>query len=93
MSTPPTLCLFAGSNGAGKADVRRRFARSQTNLIQLYGPLADTWQVWDRNDRLQRRFEAAVSPAKDPGNLFGFRLNETALQDTSCVYLIGGFGE
>jgi len=62
MSTPPTLCLFAGSNGAGKADVRRRFARSQTNLIQLYGPLADTWQVWDRNDRLQRRFEAAVSP-------------------------------
>jgi predicted ABC-type ATPase len=30
--------------------VRRRFARSRINLIQLYGPLADTWQIWDNRD-------------------------------------------
>jgi predicted ABC-type ATPase len=36
-----------GGHSIPEADVRRRFSRSWTNLIHLYGPLADTWQVWD----------------------------------------------
>jgi predicted ABC-type ATPase len=34
-----------------EADIRRRFARSWTNPIHLYGPLADTWQIWDNRNR------------------------------------------
>jgi predicted ABC-type ATPase len=40
-----------GGHDIPDADVRRRFARSRTNLIQLYGPLADTWQVWDNQNK------------------------------------------
>lgn len=39
-----------GGHSIPEADVRRRFARSRINLIQLYGPLADTWQVWDNRN-------------------------------------------
>lgn len=40
-----------GGHSIPEADVRRRFARSRANLIQLYGPLADTWQIWDNRDK------------------------------------------
>lgn len=36
-----------GGHSIPEVDVRRRFKRSLINLIQIYGPLADTWQVWD----------------------------------------------
>lgn len=36
-----------GGDAISDADVRRRFKRSLINLIQIYAPLADTWQVWD----------------------------------------------
>jgi predicted ABC-type ATPase len=36
-----------GGHAIPDADVRRRFSRSWTHLIHLYGPLTDTWQVWD----------------------------------------------
>jgi predicted ABC-type ATPase len=39
-----------GGHSIPEAEVRRRFARSRANLIQLYGPLADTWQVWDNRN-------------------------------------------
>ncbi len=40
-----------GGRDIPEADVRRRFTRSWTNLIQLCGPLADTWQVWDNRNK------------------------------------------
>ena len=40
-----------GGHAIPETDVRRRFTRSWTNLIYLYGPLADTWQVWDNRKR------------------------------------------
>ncbi|MGB6223059.1 hypothetical protein [Haloferula sp.] len=40
-----------GGHPIPDADVRRRFTRSLTNLIHLYGPLADSWQVWDNRNK------------------------------------------
>jgi predicted ABC-type ATPase len=40
-----------GGHDIPEADVRRRFTRSWMHLIQLYGPLADTWQVWDNRNK------------------------------------------
>jgi predicted ABC-type ATPase len=40
-----------GGHNIPEADVRRRFTRSWKHLIQRYGPLADTWQVWDNRNK------------------------------------------
>ena len=58
-----------GGHSIPEADVRRRFARSQTNLIQLYGPLTDTWQVWDNRNEppsLILSSESAILSQLDP---------------------------
>jgi len=40
-----------GGHGIPEIDVRRRFKRSAINLIQIYAPLADTWQIWDNRTK------------------------------------------
>lgn len=40
-----------GGHDIPEADVRRRFTRSWKHFIHLYGPLADTWQVWDNRNK------------------------------------------
>lgn len=40
-----------GGHHVPESDVRRRFKRSLRNFIEIYGPLADTWQVWDNREK------------------------------------------
>ena len=40
-----------GGHAIPEVDVRRRFTRSWTHFIHLYGPIADTWQVWDNRKK------------------------------------------
>jgi predicted ABC-type ATPase len=40
-----------GGHDIPESDVRCRFKRSAINLIQIYAPLADTWQVWDNRKK------------------------------------------
>jgi len=41
-----------GGQAVPDAEVRRDFSRSFENLIHIYGPLAETWQIWsNRTDR------------------------------------------
>jgi len=40
-----------GGHSITAVDVKRRFSRSLINLIRIYAPLADTWQVWDNRRR------------------------------------------
>jgi predicted ABC-type ATPase len=39
----------AGGHFVDENVVRRRYERSLTNLLTLYQPLADEWQVWDNS--------------------------------------------
>ena len=36
-----------GGHDVPEADIMRRYPRIMTNLIELYGPLADFWILWD----------------------------------------------
>jgi predicted ABC-type ATPase len=61
----------AGGHHVPEEDVRRRYERSRTNFLQLYMPLANTWEVYD-NSAARRctvayggsgRSETIVAPA------------------------------
>ena len=40
----------AGGHFVPDADIRRRYARSVRNFLELYRPLADWWEVMDNTD-------------------------------------------
>jgi predicted ABC-type ATPase len=60
--------------------VRRRYARSASNLFRLYLPLADTWRIYDNSGgalRLVAHAGRGMSPAIIDQRLFA-KLQETA---------------
>ena len=45
------LRVRAGGHDVPTADIRRRYDRSQTNFLELYMPLANTWEVYDTSSQ------------------------------------------
>jgi predicted ABC-type ATPase len=41
--------VAAGGHDVPEKDIRRRYERGGKNFIQLYAPLADTWEVYDNS--------------------------------------------
>lgn len=39
----------AGGHHVPEPDIRRRYERGRKNFIELYAPLADTWEVYDNS--------------------------------------------
>jgi predicted ABC-type ATPase len=39
----------AGGHDVPEQDIRRRYERGRKNFIELYAPLADTWEVYDNS--------------------------------------------
>ena len=39
----------AGGHDVPDQDIRRRYDRGRKNFIELYAPLADTWEVYDNS--------------------------------------------
>jgi predicted ABC-type ATPase len=41
--------LKAGGHHVPEPDIRRRYDRGRINFVELYAPLADTWEVYDNS--------------------------------------------
>jgi predicted ABC-type ATPase len=39
----------AGGHGLAETDIRRRYKRSRDNFLELFMPLANTWEVYDNS--------------------------------------------
>ena len=50
-----------GGHDVPAAEVRRDFPRSFENFIHIYGPLADTWQIWSNSTDRPRLILASGS--------------------------------
>jgi predicted ABC-type ATPase len=50
-----------GGHFVPDADIRRRYARSVRNFLELYRPIADEWEVYD-NTHGQRALLAMGTP-------------------------------
>ena len=44
-----TQRVKAGGHHVPEPDIRRRYERGRMNFIELYAPLADTWEVYDNS--------------------------------------------
>jgi predicted ABC-type ATPase len=44
----------AGGHNVPEADIRRRYQRGRNNFLELFLPLANTWEVYDNSEREPR---------------------------------------
>jgi len=42
--------VASGGHNIPEADIRRRFKNSKQNLVELYLPLVDSWDIYDNSD-------------------------------------------
>ena len=74
LSVPsPSVCVERvarrvreGGHSVPVVDIRRRFYRSHSNLVEIYLPLADRWAIWDATrTRPVPLFDSSRSSAAD----------------------------
>jgi predicted ABC-type ATPase len=46
----------AGGHSVPETDIRRRYWRGRDNLLELFMPLASTWEVYDNSEAVPRLF-------------------------------------
>jgi predicted ABC-type ATPase len=44
----------AGGHSLAETDIRRRYWRGKDNFLELFMPLANTWEVYDNSEREPR---------------------------------------